>query len=322
MVDDFKKAMERRQIELERVVVQSKKYLPYAIEFCPELVEEFRGYTDAAGADFDEMFAAYCYNSTDPPLDEYLQRCTDIVLTGEVTSDGSVYDIHNEDRLGGEMLCMVHAEPSGEPKYLMTTYGGLYPTTGVNSAGVSITGNLLFPNDNRVGVPKGFTVRKVLEAENIREAMHYALPERRASSYNQVLADKNGEIYCLEGSATDFEAIYGMDGYLVHTNCYLSDRMKKYEKDRNRIADSLVRYNRALRLVKKQAGRITVDYIKTIMSDHVGSPYSICRHKNPKDPAPEQITTLFSVIMNVTNQSILFCLGNPCSSEYVEYTLT
>ncbi len=33
-----------------------------------------------------------------------------------------------------------------------------------------------------------------------------------------VITDDNGEIYSIEGLATDYEAIYAEDGYLVHTN--------------------------------------------------------------------------------------------------------
>ncbi len=59
---------------------------------------------------------------------------------------------------------------------------------------------------------------KESEVLSMREAIDTAIMEQRASNYNQVIADANGEIYSIEGSAADYEAIYAVDGYLVHTN--------------------------------------------------------------------------------------------------------
>ena len=318
MVEYFKN-VEIGNAKWQAAVLQANRHLPFVDEFCPELMEEFRGYVDGAEVDFDELFTVYCHRSADL-LNESGQKCTDIVVSGDATADGCVYDVHNEDWTGEELACLVRCRPTDEPAFLMMTYGGVFPTNGINSAGVSITGNLVSPNDARIGVPKAFSVRKVLKAESIREAIDYALPQNRASCYNHTLADANGEIYCLEGSATDFEVLYGTDGYLVHTNHYVSDRMRRYEKDPSKMTDSVVRYNRALRLLSKQVGRITLDLLKTVMSDHIGFPNSICRHR-PEGSTTTQIATIFSVITDVTHKTMLLCRTNPCRGEYEKYEI-
>ena len=66
------------------------------------------------------------------------------------------------------------------------------------------------------------------------------------------------------------------------------------------------------RLLKKNLGRITVDKLKEFLSDHVNYPGSICRHgKGGK--------TTFSVIINLTTQTMLLARGNPCEVKYKEY---
>lgn len=148
------------------------------------------------------------------------------------------------------------------------------------------------------------------------------LPLQRASSYNQVIADSKGEICSLEGSATDFEPIYAVDGYIVHTNHYVTEKMKKYEKNIHGIFNSVVRYNRALRLLKKEMGKLTMDYFKKILSDHVNYPYSICRHKSKEGQIMGEIKTIYSIVIDLTHLTLWLCRGNPCEGEYQKYSMT
>jgi len=156
-----------------------------------------------------------------------------------------------------------------------------------------------------------------------------ALPEKRGSSYNYNLCDSSGEIYSLEGSATDFCALYGHEGYLVHTNHYLSHRMTKYETAFEKANDkspgagvnSIIRYNRALKLLKKELGKVTIASLTNILSDHVNYPNSICRHIDESAPPLKQEKTIFSIIIDVTHLKALICHGNPCAGEYKEYKL-
>ena len=155
-------------------------------------------------------------------------------------------------------------------------------------------------------------VRKILAATRIGEAIDAAILKNRASNYNQVISNSHGEIYSIEGSATDYEALYATDGYLVHTNHYVSPRMKKFEFDSNLISGSLVRYNRGMRLLKNNRGKICVEKLKEFLSDHVNHPYGICRHG-------KRIKTTFSIIINLNTLTMWLAKGNPCEVKYNEY---
>jgi len=88
--------------------------------------------------------------------------------------------------------------------------------------------------------------------------------------------------------------------------------MRKFEFDPNGITSSIVRYNRGNRLLKKNLGGITVDKLKEFLSDHVNYPGSICRHIT-------HLKTTFSVIINLTTQTMHLARGNPCEVKYREY---
>lgn len=299
---------------------RSKLYLPYAEEFYPDFIEEIAGYSEGAKISFDDAFTMCCHEllSTNG-----FRGCTDVVVNEHVTSDGSVIAAHNEDWSSDclDIVVFLHAKPKGKPEFYTTSYAGLLPSCGINSAGVSLTGNALSPNDVRLGIPKAFAVRKVMEARRISEAMEYAMPADRASSYNNIVCDKNGEMYSLEGSATDCAWLYALDGYLVHTNHYTADKMLKFESDPSTLACSVFRYNRALRLIEDQLGAVTVDSLKTILRDHVNKPESICRHPMPNVHPLDVSETIFSVIYDLSKLEAHVLKGKPCAGEYAKFSL-
>jgi len=89
--------------------------------------------------------------------------------------------------------------------------------------------------------------------------------------------------------------------------------MRKYELDPYDITSSLVRYNRAYRLMKNNRGKISMEMMKKFLKDHVSRPKSLCRHG-------ENVKTTFSVIINLTERTMYLARGNPCESEYYKYT--
>ena len=309
-------------IDWTAAVGKAKDYLPYAEEFHPDFVEQIKGYAEGANMPFADAFTLMCHELLSAPG---LKGCTDIAVSGDVTEDGSVLVAHNEDftpeQLG--MIVLLHCKPKGRPETLTTAYAGLFQSCGMNSSGISVTGNALDQNDTRIGIPKSFPPIKAMDARRIGEALEWAMPSARASSYNNIISDKSGEIYSLEGSATDCAWIYAYDGYLVHTNHYVADRMLRYEADRSAraLATSTFRYNRALRLIEDQLGAVTVETLKEILSDHVNKPGSICRHVDPGLHPLDLSETVFSVIFDLTHLTAHVCRGKPCAGSYSKFTL-
>ena len=314
----FKAAVERSPgATVQKVVARAKLTLPLSREFCPEYVEEIEGYADGAGLDSDLVYAML----SDPP--SLGEGCTDIAVNARWTKEDAVYAAHNDDvePYNLQDLAILRVKPEDEPGFIGVSYGGIYPSVGLNSAGISLTGNALVPNDTRPGVPKVFACRKVLRAKGLNEALRWSMPEARGHSFNNIICDRSGEIHSMEGSATTFDALYAHEGYLVHTNHYISPRMWKFEKDMHTRMSSVMRFNRASRLVREQLGQVEVRTFKEIFSDHVGHPESICRHADPALSENDQTVTVFSVVFDLTNRAAWICAGNPCEGEYRKYEI-
>jgi isopenicillin-N N-acyltransferase-like protein len=304
----------------KHAVGQSKQYLPYARDFYPDFVEEIEGYSDGAGMPFQEAFSLCCHELLSP---QGYKGCTDVVASDDVTADGRVLVGHNEDWDAQclQMVVLLRAKPSKKPSFICTSYAGLVPSTGMNDKGICLTGNALSPNDSRVGIPKLFPVRKTLEARRIGEALAWAMPKERASSYNNICSDRNGEIYSLEGSATDCAWLYAYDGYMVHTNHYVAEKMQRFESDPDGVVCSKVRFNRATRLIESQLGEVTLESMMGIFRDHANRPDSICRHRDPKVHILESSETIFSVIFEPKRLRVYACKGHPCEGTYFEHRL-
>jgi len=304
----------KKSPDWKKVRAEAELFLAYSKKYLPEYVTEIKGAADAVGVELEDLFPGLCEEIGDENY-RFTKECSDLIASNDVTADGSVLAAHNNDTSPStqESVVIVHYQVDGEPEIVTVGYGGLGISVGYNSAGISLTGNQVDSNDMRVGVPRLLLVRKILAAKTLGEAIDAAILKERASNYNQLITDKSGEIYSIEGSATDYAPLYSTDGYLVHTNHYVAPWMRKFEFDPHGITSSIVRYNRGNRLLKKNLGEITVEKMKEFLSDHVNYPGSICRHG-------KGVKTTFSVIINLTTQTMLLARGNPCEVKYREYS--
>jgi len=291
-----------------------RKLLPRIEARYPDFVEEMRGYAKGAGMPFDILMAHWSGYS--PSMG--LKGCTDVAAAAPQTADGHVLVAHNEDYTpdyDGSVM-PVHVAVEGKPAFFAMSYEGLFPTMGFNEAGISLTGNAVSPNDVRVGIPQMYPPRRVLESRTLKEALEAAMPEGRSSSFNNIVCSREGELYSLEGSATAFEALYGEGGWLVHTNHYVGEKMLRFERNPQEKFCSILRYNRARKLLGEALGRITPETIMKIQRDHLSRPDSICRHENPKDSEADRVKTLFGSIVDLTAGRVYISGSTPCETEY------
>jgi isopenicillin-N N-acyltransferase like protein len=293
---------------------ESKRYLEYSREVYPQYIDEFTGIAEGADAPFDEIFLSMCEELWESAA--WRRGCTDMAARGRATLDGSTLVAHTNDLLpqAEENLVLLKVQAGEEPEFLGISSGGIGISAGFNAAGISLTGNQLDNNDIRPGVPRLLTVRAILASRYLSEAMDHCLLPQRASSYNNVLADMNGEVYCMEGSATDCEPVYIENDIMAHANHYVSPAMRRFEADRNSISNSVLRYNRATRLLRENCGQLTPQIFQKLLADHAGYPTSICKHGL-------ETVTVFSIIIHVEGLRAWIGRGRACETVYVEYQL-
>lgn len=251
---------------------KAKIYSAFVENYLPKDYSEMAGVSEGSSLPLDELFGLTCLELREE-LEE-LKGCTDFVVTGEGTVNQHVYACHNEDWSASEQkfLLIRRSHIDDEPESISVGYGGIIPSIGFNRMGLALTGNALSPNDKKFGVPKLHIVREILSAETLQGALALSALQPRASSFNNVLSTRSGQIYNFEGSA-NHHALTFSSTYSVHTNHYLAEAMKCFEVNSSSL-ESTLRYNTAKSLVEGSFGHITVETCKEIMSNHTNAPNS------------------------------------------------
>lgn len=297
----------------KQMLQQSARYLEFSQQVYPAYVQELEGLAEGASVPFKEVFLSMCEELWEAAA---WRGCTDMAARGRATKDGSTLIAHTNDLLprSEDHLVMLKVQAGDEPEFLGISPGGIAISAGFNAAGISLTGNQLDNNDIRPGVPRLLVVRATLASRHLSEAMDHCLLPQRASSYNNVLADNSGEVYSMEGSAGDCEPIYIENDILAHTNHYLSPAMRQFEADRDSISNSVLRYNRAMRLLRENYGLLTPELFQQLLGDHAGYPTSICKHGT-------ESVTVFSIVIQLESLRAWIGCGRACQAEYMEYHL-
>ena len=305
----------------EEALQAATRFQPSAEAAFPEFTLEVRGIAEGSGIPFREVWALNCYEEL---TRRYSGRgsCTCLAVSGEHTADGHTLLAHNEDWLSADEgnAYLVQARPDEGPAFLALTYGPLLPNTGLNAEGIAVAINSVYATDERAGIPRILYSRAVLGAQTVGQAVKACLPEQRAGGYNYLLASASGELCCVETSALAHSKLDGAEGWLTHTNHYLSPGMKALEQPGS-YTGSHLRLSRAQELIKAQLGGITVDSLQDVLRDHANRPASICSHPDPADPPYEQDMTVASLVMDLTEKVMWAAMGPPCAADFVCYAL-
>jgi isopenicillin-N N-acyltransferase-like protein len=294
---------------------QALPYLAVTEQALPWIATEIRGAAEGAGIDFLDLFVLACEELLHaPPIPE--GRCTDFAVAPEISASGHVLLGHNNDLMSAAEpdVAIVEWAVEDQPRFISVGVAGLFISIGFNSAGISLTGNELHPNDERIGVPRLLMVREILAAGNFDEALKAALRADRASSYNNLIASDDGRIVNVEGSATDYALIPAQDGWTVHSNHYVSDKMQPYERYPQYTPYSVNRYRRACELMAQREGLVTDDMLCDFLTDHETEPRAICYHAGDRK-------TVFSALIDLNERRMDLALGNPCVAEFETYRL-
>jgi isopenicillin-N N-acyltransferase like protein len=269
-------------------------YRAATLEHLPWIVEELDAAAEAAEVDPLALFAA----SVEELEPETPRGCTDVVV-GRLVA-------HNNDLDAADEQDVVAIEWRVDQEPAIFTLGiGPWISVGWNEAGLSVTGNELDPNDERVGIPRLLQVRDVLTRTTLDDAVEAVLHPARASSYNWVLASPEGAVN-VEGSATAAE-IRHLDHVLVHTNHYEEPPMQRYARKLDHPG-SRARYARAHELAA--AGTPPVE----ILRDHANAPNSICGHGRA-----DGTKTVFWCLADIPARRIEYGRGTPCTSATQTY---
>lgn len=296
-------------------------------EFNADMLEEQKGMARASGITLAE--ALLCETKWD--LDRApVGECTSFAVSSPITKNGEFFAGINKDvsEVSRENLLIVRMEPKNGIRKIIAAYNGSLAGPAMNEYGVCFFGNSLYGGRLVKGIPQPLWQRRILEHKTVEEVVNDRF-RLRSAGYpggpgNDTVADGQGNAACIESLDGMCEVTWLADspyGFLSHANnlICLNKAMHRAEEPW-RSGNSKGRQGRLEELFIENKGKVDLETIQKILSDHVGLPCSICRHNaNPLDNTTA--LTAASFIAEPKNRRCRICKGNPCENPYVEYVL-
>ncbi|MBU1992305.1 MAG: C45 family peptidase [Patescibacteria group bacterium] len=293
--------------DFDILIKDAKKFLPAIKKEFPNLLKELKCMSKGAGVSFDELLVLNCEEEI---LDYYIPHCTSIAVH---TGDGQILIGHNDDWMeeywtNGTYLVEAHINSHS---FLALSYMGSLPGTacGINNRGVCFTVNSLDYKRFRLGIPRIFLLRQLLEARDIKEARRLIKDPWASICANTLLAEDE-TIEDIETLWCHHE-VFHSNKWLIHTNHPLEH---KYQNRENTPKESVKRYEYANKTLSATP-KINIDILKKILKDHKSG---ICSHKGKHSNSN---FTIASAIMNPEEKWMMVCHGAPCKNRYTKYYL-
>jgi isopenicillin-N N-acyltransferase-like protein len=307
----------------ERVYEIVSTYAGPNRDYAPHLFEEMEGIAEAADVPAEDLLALNGFLELhDYYSDAFMvSGCTSFMVPGNTSGEGALiaqnYDLSS---IYAAAAILVKVKNDHAPDALFYTSAGMLGCAGVNDAGIGVVINNLVPSDASGGVLYPFIIRRILESVRIGDAIDAVIAKPRASGMNYVICDENGEIYDLETTAGEYEVICPFDGPMAHSNHYLTDRLKPFERRQwDQRGQSILRWGRATRLLKSCDKR-NADALKNMLSDRVNTPVGICRH-NEIHNGEACGQTIAGIVLDPPGRKAWYTKGPTGENEWIEYSL-
>lgn len=313
-------------VDRDKILSDVEAFVPFIEQYDADLIEEMRGVAEGAGLEFREIAALNarteltfaCLPNT--LKDASTGGCTSFGLMPDVTENGHVIIGQNWDWRAEAVRTSVvlQIEQKDKPNIVMHAEAGTIGHRGINSAGMGVCINYIRSELDgfKPGLPFLIKLRAILNSERMSNALKMLMTYIGPNSMNMIVAHKDGEIIDVENLPNDVLFVYPRDGILTHANHFESPMLRVRDTGKCTLADTVFRSVRLRRLLTARSGHLGVETIREALTDHFSRPDSICRHPDERYPGMDQWMTLSSVILDLTDMTLRYTDGPPCSGPY------
>ena len=326
---EIKSILDATDLERDQIQSLSDDYLRLASDYSENLVEELTGIADGAGVPLFQILTLNLFlDLYDLWLPSNSKRitmgCTSFGLSPVVTKTrstliGQNLDLHEHFQKYAVVFRICNPD---DTTMLVYSFAGILGCAGMNSSGIGVVINKLFTFDGKPGVPYPFIIRECLSQPNLSNAIGAAVGASRASGMNYLLCDAS-EIVNVETTAERCAFLYTHDGFIGHTNNYLSQSLQDQDAMPSLIqvyrekANTYVRYSRLLRCLQglTKTSKVTLAQVFDLMRDHEDYPMSICHHTYVLTPQGSG-RTIAAIVLSPEEKKIYVTNGPPCNAEF------
>ncbi len=217
-------------ISWESACKYSKTFIPVINEYDPDYMEEIRGIAEGSGYQVDEILALNVRSEIvlqGGQVDSSVtDGCTTFVFTPDITENRHLLLGQNWDwKRSIQSGCIIlHIKQKNKPDITMVTEAGIIGKIGYNSAGVGITLNALGSDMKVEGktIPLHIAMRGMLDSQSLSDVIRSATRIPLACCAHFMIGSANGEGVSLEVGPGDFDAFYAEEGFLAHTNHFIT----------------------------------------------------------------------------------------------------
>lgn len=301
-------------------------YLDVARSYDPNIAAMLEGLAEGSGQRVEHITALNARTEMLYGTGYRDEGCTSVAVLPKHTRDGHTllaqnWDWHPEQ---GPVTFLLATRDTEGFSVLTLAEAGMLAKSGLNSAGLGVCANLLVSDRDTggKGVPYHYLLRGVLQSPTMSKAHRKVLPVTRISSGNLLLADAGGEAIDLEVAPDVFGHLLPADGLITHANHFAST-LPLVDRKVSTSALTLLRSARARHLLEDaaRARTVTVADIVGALRDHYSFPDSICRHLDPDVPAGEEITSVYSIVMDLNARDLYIASSPACTQAYARWRL-
>ena len=278
-----------------------QKCLPFYQKEYPEILEEIKGIADGQGISYEDLLVflltMYCFDMN--------FHCTCFAYADE---NQIIFGRNSDFLIALEKLYMNCLYQLGDVYHFQgNTTAFVEMEDGINEHGLAVGLTFICPTQIKPGLNAGMLVRYLLEkCKTTKEAIAALKRLPIASSQTITLADCYGDIVVVECDCEGIEMIRpkNNENFVVTTNHFHSKTFINKRVSGFDDWNSDERYHKAYLDFKEIGSMFSMDSAVKILSDT-----SQRNRKNGGD-------TVWSVIYDIKNKSILRVEGNPSRKKY------
>lgn len=294
----------------------AERFLREVEDFDTDQSEEMRGISEGSGVPLQdillinarrELISMVAWGTAVENDDE----CTAAAVLPEASADGELFHGQNWDTSPEHAThsLVLRVEQTDGPDILVFTEAGAVARSGMNSAGISITGNNMASDRDykNSGVPLPLIRRKALAGSVYALAISTVYATHKSGSNNMMLSHRAGEAIDIECAPDESFLLHPQDGLLTHANHWESVPALCKLRDIGATNDSAIastpcstfRSQRIRRLLRDQvrAGGVTWESFHRVFLDDFDSPFAICRPPRAAAGGDGQSATAATVLM-------------------------
>ena len=314
------------------------------------MLEEMEGIALGSGFSVNEILALNCRTEILPPIfpgmdtsnsDEARRRntaiglfdlgeCTSVAVTGARCADGHTRVAQNWDWVGYQrdnVLALRVLRESPWPSFLTLTEAGILAKIGVNDYGLAIGLNILRASNDRqqAGIPVHIFQRMALDCTSVDAVVALGESLAFAASSNAILGDATGNVCSLEYSPNGVAAIPPDQGVVAHTNHFCDARLAQKQVSLAQMLTTEPRLHCADAHIADWPDQIDDGYLGLLLRDETGTAAeaaqgakfgAICRSPDLSLPPDLRVETVFGVIINCDQRTMLVAPGIPSQVDF------